>query len=152
MKAVVAAFNQEKALVGAFSVITNLRMELFEALGARLRGIMTGLTIYPDSPAPAYSEEFNYCYEGYLLCRQLAAARGKSKFYSPPVFMFCRGGPHRLSLVIFYQSLAPKSFFLKTWQIRPKNWILYAEFTQNIREEKRQTTKYKDRRWQLRSG
>ena len=32
MKAVVAAFNQKKALVGAFSVITNLRMELFEAL------------------------------------------------------------------------------------------------------------------------
>ena len=27
-----AAFNQEKALVGAFSVITNLRMEIFEAL------------------------------------------------------------------------------------------------------------------------
>ena len=32
MKAVVAAFNQEKALVGAFSVITYLRMDLFEAL------------------------------------------------------------------------------------------------------------------------
>ena len=32
MKAVVAAFNQEKALVGAFSVITNLRMDLFRAL------------------------------------------------------------------------------------------------------------------------
>ena len=32
MKAVVAAFNQEKALVGAFSVITNLRMVLFGAL------------------------------------------------------------------------------------------------------------------------
>ena len=32
MKAVVAAFNQEKALVGAFSVITNHRMDLFEAL------------------------------------------------------------------------------------------------------------------------
>ena len=32
MKAVVAAFNQEKALLGAFSVITNLRMDLFEAL------------------------------------------------------------------------------------------------------------------------
>ena len=32
MKAVVAAFNQEKALVGAFSVIMHLRMELFEAL------------------------------------------------------------------------------------------------------------------------
>ena len=34
MEAVVAAFNQEKALVGAFSVITNLRMELFEALSS----------------------------------------------------------------------------------------------------------------------
>ena len=34
VKAVVAAFNQEKALVGAFSVITNLRMELFEELRA----------------------------------------------------------------------------------------------------------------------
>ena len=32
VKAVVAAFNKEKALVGAFSVITNLRMDLFEAL------------------------------------------------------------------------------------------------------------------------
>ena len=37
VKAVEAAFNQENALVGeslvgAFSVITNLRMELFEAL------------------------------------------------------------------------------------------------------------------------
>ena len=32
MKAVVAAFNQERALVGVFSVITNLRMELFQAL------------------------------------------------------------------------------------------------------------------------
>ena len=28
VKAVVAAFNQEKALVGAFSVITNLRIDL----------------------------------------------------------------------------------------------------------------------------
>ena len=32
MKAIVGSFNQEKALVGAFSVITNLRMELFQAL------------------------------------------------------------------------------------------------------------------------
>ena len=33
MKEVVATFNQEKALlVGAFSVITKLRMDLFEAL------------------------------------------------------------------------------------------------------------------------
>ena len=34
MKAVVDAFNQEKALEGAFSVITKLRMNIFEALGA----------------------------------------------------------------------------------------------------------------------
>ena len=32
MKAVVSAFNQVMTLVGAFSVITNLRMDLFEAL------------------------------------------------------------------------------------------------------------------------
>ena len=32
MKALVAAFNQEKALVGALSVLTNLRMELLQAL------------------------------------------------------------------------------------------------------------------------
>ena len=31
MKAVVADFNQVKTLVGAFSVIRNLRMEVFEA-------------------------------------------------------------------------------------------------------------------------
>ena len=35
---VVAAFNKEKALVGAFSVITNLRMELFQALQLQLQG------------------------------------------------------------------------------------------------------------------
>ena len=45
MKAVVAAFNQEKALVGAFSVITNLRMELFEALVATVQGAGCGLTV-----------------------------------------------------------------------------------------------------------
>ena len=32
MKAVVASFNKEKALVVAFSLITNLRMDLFQAL------------------------------------------------------------------------------------------------------------------------
>ena len=41
MKALVGAFNQEKALVGAFSVITNLRMQLFGALG-RLTVCMPG--------------------------------------------------------------------------------------------------------------
>ena len=49
MKAVVATFNQEKALVGAFSVIMNLRMELFEALQSSLLSISVipsaGLTV-----------------------------------------------------------------------------------------------------------
>ena len=48
MKAVVAAFNQEKALVGAFSVITNLRMELFQALQDTEQfplGELTGLAL-----------------------------------------------------------------------------------------------------------
>ena len=48
MKAVEATFNQEKALVGAFSVITNLRMDLFEALDEILvgaeAGVVTSLT------------------------------------------------------------------------------------------------------------
>ena len=45
MKAVVAAFNQEKALVGAFSVTTNLRMDHFEALiGTIVKGAL------PTSP------------------------------------------------------------------------------------------------------
>ena len=44
MKAVVAALNQEKALVGAFSVITNLRMELFGALLSRAELGWCGVT------------------------------------------------------------------------------------------------------------
>ena len=48
MKAVVAAFNQEKALVGAFSVITNLRMELFEAL-MDTATVCSVLLLYHDS-------------------------------------------------------------------------------------------------------
>ena len=50
MKAVVAAFNLERALVGAFSVNTNLRMEFFEALLATL-AIVSNLhnNFYPGS-------------------------------------------------------------------------------------------------------
>ena len=50
MKAVVAAFNQEKALVGAFSVITNFRMELFEALVR---------TVSASNPRPLQKPELN---------------------------------------------------------------------------------------------
>ena len=45
VKAVVAAFNQEKALVGAFSVITNLRLDIFKALEAREDAIYITLII-----------------------------------------------------------------------------------------------------------
>ena len=45
MKAVVAGFNQEKTPVGAFSVITNLRMEIFEALTSTAQGLCALLGI-----------------------------------------------------------------------------------------------------------
>ena len=48
MKAVVAAFNQEKALEGAFSVLTNLRMELFQAL------VSTAMSLSPGNTATAH--------------------------------------------------------------------------------------------------
>ena len=50
MKAVVAAINQEKAQVGAFYVITNLRMDLFEALfnNARLSVSSIEWKHYPE--------------------------------------------------------------------------------------------------------
>ena len=50
MKAVVAAFNQEKALVGAFSVITNLRMELFQALMGTLLLAHHNFNLVPTQP------------------------------------------------------------------------------------------------------
>ena len=53
MKAVVAAFNQEKALVGAFSVITNLRMELFKALV--LGDVVRLLRLGPSAAAPLFA-------------------------------------------------------------------------------------------------
>ena len=49
------AFNQEKALVGAFSVITNLRMDLFEALFTTQHNI--GEMILEAGPSRSYSWE-----------------------------------------------------------------------------------------------
>ena len=46
MKAVIAAFNQEKALVGAFSMIRILRMDLFEALLSTHMEIMFGVFVF----------------------------------------------------------------------------------------------------------
>ena len=41
VKVLVGAFNQGKALVGAFSVITNLQMDLFEALPTTLFWVLS---------------------------------------------------------------------------------------------------------------
>ena len=59
MKAVVAAFNQEKALVGTFSVITNLRMELFEALPATLNNANTCYSISAAAAAAAGGGQYH---------------------------------------------------------------------------------------------
>ena len=56
MKAEVAAFNQEKALVGAFSVITYLRMELFEALDCVAMCGMTGTAASAEDWRADYRE------------------------------------------------------------------------------------------------
>ena len=55
MKAVVAAFNQEKALVGAFSVIMNLWIKLFEALVSSFTPPPTSLlsSAFPRRGRPA---------------------------------------------------------------------------------------------------
>ena len=66
MKAVVATFNQEKALVGAFSVITNLRMELYEALmrAALMMGALIPLNINTMS---IYSFSGKLCKQGHYI-------------------------------------------------------------------------------------
>ena len=47
MKALVGTFNQEKALLGSFSVITNLRMDFFQALVVtRARWDQTNLVLF----------------------------------------------------------------------------------------------------------
>ena len=68
MKAVVAAFNQEKALVGAFSVITNLRMELFEAL-------VTNVVPYKVIIAQGYGAVSNGCSRCEHFEKQIASMR-----------------------------------------------------------------------------
>ena len=63
MKGLVGAFNQEKALVGHFSVITNLRMELFQALveGRQVPGAAAEAPQLPrllaGLPGPAHQHE-----------------------------------------------------------------------------------------------
>ena len=71
MKAVVAAFNQEKALVGAFSVITNLRMDFFEAL------VVSSATATAAAAAPGTA---NYRLEKYKIWASKCLA-GHSPFH-----------------------------------------------------------------------
>ena len=62
MKAVVAAFNQEKALVGAFSVITNLRMQfgcnfvqyVVHHEGAAVRAVAVFIQVSAAQPGEKY--------------------------------------------------------------------------------------------------
>ena len=89
MIAVVAAFNQEKALVGAFSVITNLRMVLFEALpltGHRGQECGKGSSGTPGSQLPPVTAES-------LIGRVDTETHGHIVTWSPPApaFVF---GPH----------------------------------------------------------
>ena len=78
MKAVVAAFNQEKALVGAFSVITNLRMELSEAL------IFTS-EFYPNC--------FIHCISGAAAAvwQNIYSSHFEVKFTSPKIHSYKQG-------------------------------------------------------------
>ena len=52
---VVAAFNLEKALVGAFSVLTNLRMEHFQAL------VREQLCTKTTCPGTLYNQQYFTC-------------------------------------------------------------------------------------------
>ena len=79
VKAIVAAFNQEKALVGAFSVITNLRMDIFEALILTADGRVTAQVL------PSQNKNVTYYY---------ANSAGKSKARFLPEFPFCCHMPH----------------------------------------------------------
>ena len=86
MKAVVAAFNQEKALVGAFSVITNIRMDLFEAL------VLT-LTLWHAATPRAPSRQFLWRAAGWRV-----TPAHVSCFYTPVTNTRCshkvdRGSP-----------------------------------------------------------
>ena len=57
MKAVVAASNQEKALVGAFSVITTLRMELLLCTVSPHTNLITVIVAHPSQPLAVFIEQ-----------------------------------------------------------------------------------------------
>ena len=62
MKGLVGAFNQEKAIVGAFSVITNLRIDLYPSAQLSVQSIhggagMTSPVVQARSAAQQKQEE-----------------------------------------------------------------------------------------------
>ena len=75
MKALVGAFNQEKALVGAFFVITNLRMDLFEALFTAHLAASWGRGSPQRTPATTCT---HWCYTS--LCTLASGARSIRMF------------------------------------------------------------------------
>ena len=84
MKVVEAAFNQEKALVRAFSVITNLRMELFEALPST--GERFHWWFHPSSPRPPPSYTWHILAPHKIIaCSHLSHDCGKSLPPSSPL-------------------------------------------------------------------
>ena len=78
MKALVATFNQEKALVGAFSVITNLRMDFFEAL------FHTALSGRGHDQSTSVWVLDNFIF---ALCLFIAAAINTSNLLIPDLFL-----------------------------------------------------------------
>ena len=98
MKAVVAAFNQEKALVGAFSVITNLRMELFQALHVT-RVILVTATTQPPAQPPAQPS---------VVMQTVLFSANKTDIVSPGCFA---------AGTMFYCKLKPGKFREKMFEI-----------------------------------
>ena len=94
MKAVVAAFNQENALVGAFSVLTNLRMELFQAL---------------SSSPPSASAETPHKDAVDSVARRAAPSSPSAESASPVTKAVCASGQGKVDELSEVSSSSPSS-------------------------------------------
>ena len=79
VRAAIRHYANQPALVGAFSVITNLRMDIFEALILTADGRVTAQVL------PSQNKNVTYYY---------ANSAGKSKARFLPEFPFCCHMPH----------------------------------------------------------
>ena len=88
MKAEVAAFNQEKALVGAFSVIVQLhRLIVYTAL--------TATVLYSDKRQRASGQVDNKGLKCYHITDILLAKLGRNTFLTTPFSLLCKGAAVR---------------------------------------------------------